>query len=60
MTYAELAIHILKNMTDEQLDQNVTVFVKGVGEYYSLNASNPIGITEADDVLDEGHAFLEI
>ena len=51
MTYRQL----LANLTEEQLDQTVTVYVVGINEYYPCH----LEVTDVDDVLDEGHAYLK-
>ena len=52
MTYRQL----LANLTEEQLDQTVTVYVVGINEYYPCH----LEVSDADcDVLDEGHAYLK-
>ena len=58
LTYAELAKQI-GEMTDEQKQANVSVFIPGVDEFY------PIAKVEfateggaADGILDEGHPIL--
>ena len=60
MTYNELKEQIEK-FSAEQLEQDVTIYVSGVGEYYSLVDDYPL--VESDDncdVLDEAHKFLVI
>lgn len=60
MTYAELAEYI-GNLTLEQQQMDVTIYVVGVKEYYPLVSNNPV--SEADvacDVLDVGHPYLTI
>ena len=59
MTYRELAEYI-SNLTDEQKDCDVTVFVSGVAEYYSLVGDYPATEAESSDVLDENHPYLVI
>jgi hypothetical protein len=59
MTYAELAEY-MAGMTEEQLATDVTVFVHGVGEYYSLMPDSPVMQSEVDDVLTAGHVYLVI
>lgn len=58
MKYRQL-LEELKGFTPEQLDQDVTVHVSGVDEFYSLVGDDPI--VESDetcDVLDPGHKYL--
>ncbi len=59
MTYRELAEYI-SNLTDEQKDSDVTVFVSGVEEYYTLVGDYPALEANGDDVLDDGHPYLAI
>jgi hypothetical protein len=56
MNYRELAEYILAQSEDVQ-NQDVTIFVPGVDEYY------PIAIAFTDDscdVLDDGHMVITI
>lgn len=47
--------HALAEMTDAQLDSNITVFVPGVDEYY------PAQLTFPDtDVLDPNHPVIAV
>ena len=59
MTYNELAEYI-GNLTDEQKDTDVTVYVSGVDEYYSLVGDYPVVEAERSDVLDKSHPYLVI
>lgn len=61
ITYRDLLENI-QNMSPEQLNQTVTVFVTGVGEFYSLVEDFPIveAKAETNDVLDPGHPYLVI
>lgn len=59
MTYRDLAEYI-GNLTDEQKDSSVTIFVYGVEEYYPLMGDYPAVEAEGDDVLDDGHPYLVI
>jgi hypothetical protein len=57
MTYAEL-IRELQDVDLARLQDTVTVYVKGVDEFYAVDKFQ---IAEPDnDVLDEGHPYLEI
>ena len=59
MTYAEL-IQRLQQATPEQLQQDVTVYVASIDEFYPVFASS---VMEADDdtqVLDPGHIYFTI
>lgn len=61
MTYNDL-LDQLKEMTDEQRNMDVTVFVSGVGEFYSLVGDFPLVFADGrvNDVLDDGHPYLVI
>lgn len=59
MTYEELAEYIA-NLTTEQKQQDVTILVSGVNEYYPLVGDYPAVEADADDVLDAGHPYLVI
>ena len=59
MKYRDLAEYI-NNLSDEQKDQDVTIFVSGVGEYYALVGDYPTVEADANDVLDAGHPYLVI
>jgi hypothetical protein len=57
MTYTELAEYILNEMSADQMDMDVTLFVPGVDEYYPA----VLAFTDSDcDVLDENHPVLTI
>jgi hypothetical protein len=61
ITYREL-IENLKGLPDARLDDTVTVFVSGVGEFYPLVEDYPFVVSEGErqDVLDAGHPYLVI
>ena len=61
ISYRDLLENIQK-MNPEQLDQTVTVFVSGVGEFYSLVEDFPLveAQAETNDQLDPGHPYLVI
>ena len=60
MTYAELA-DTINSMTDEQLNTDVTVYVSGVDEFYSLSNDGSLMMsTDDNDVLDIDHPYLVI
>jgi hypothetical protein len=70
LTYREL-IENLKSLPDERLDDNVTVFASGLGEFYALVDDFPFVVTDSEiqneftpgageGVLDDGHAYLVI
>ena len=56
MTYAELLEH-LKTLDREQLNQNVTIYVESIGEFYPVQK---LTINLYSDVLDVNHPFLEV
>lgn len=60
MTYAELALAI-QEMSPEQLNQTVTVYVREADEFYGLVEDYPLVESDDDcDVLDSGHKYLVI
>jgi hypothetical protein len=70
ITYRDLLAN-LQAMTDEQLNLDVTVFVSGVGEFYSLVSDFPMVVVNREiqneytpgsqeSALDEGHPYLVI
>ena len=67
MTYLEL-LNRLRELSDEQLNQDVTVYVSEEDEYYPLRKDYPLNenITKEQgwirevDVLDPGHVYLSI
>jgi hypothetical protein len=61
ITYREL-IENLRALPDARLDDTVTVFVSGVGEFYSLVQDYPFVVTDGsiNDTLDDGHPYLVI
>jgi hypothetical protein len=57
MTYFEL-IRELQDVDLARLQDTVTVYVKGVDEFYAVDQFR---IADSDnDVLNEGHPYLEI
>jgi len=56
MTYRELQ-ELLADFTQDQLDNDVTIFNGSIEEYFPVTA---LGATGETDVLDAGHAFLTI
>jgi hypothetical protein len=69
-TYQDLLI-MLQDMTPEQLQMDVTVYVSGVSEFYALNGDYPIVVVNREiqneftpgsqeSALDEGHPYLVI
>ena len=60
MTWEDLK-DIIKEFSEEQLKQTVTVYVIGVDEFYSVTGKHPIlESDETCDVLDPGHKYLVI
>ena len=59
MTYAELAEYI-GNLTVEQQGMEVTVYVRGVDEFYPLDPTSPVRESEQNDVLDEDNPYLVV
>ena len=61
LTYREL-IENLKALPDERLDDTVTVFVSGDGEYYPVVDDYPFNVADdaTNDTLDPGHPYLVI
>ena len=59
MKYRQL-LDELQLLSEEQLDQDVTVYVSGVDEYYALRPDYPVAVSEEDDVLDADHFYLVI
>ena len=58
----EVKAKIEKILTPEQLEQDVTVYVSGVDEFYGLVQDYPIAVAQSEntDVLDPGHTYLVI
>jgi hypothetical protein len=51
----------IKDFSEEQLKQNVTIYIRGLDEYYGLAEDYPL--VESDntsDVLDPGSKYLVI
>jgi len=59
MKYRKL-LAVLQQLNEEQLDQDVTVYVSEVDEYYALRPDYPVAVSETDDVLDGDHFYLVI
>ena len=59
MTYNDLK-HMLAEFTEEELNQTVTVYVRGVDEFYGLNWDDMKTSDDTCDVLDPGHKYLVI
>jgi hypothetical protein len=58
MTYAEL-IKELQGLDPARLQDTVTVYVSGVDEFYAVEEFQ-IAVGDVNDVIDDGHAYLEI
>lgn len=54
LTYRTLKKY-LDSLSDEQLDDNVTVYLSEYDEYYPVEA---VYTSESDDVLHSGHVYL--
>jgi hypothetical protein len=60
MTYQELKEALIE-FTDEQLQQDVTVYVSDNDEFYPLVDVHPlVESDDKNDVLDVGHKYLVI
>ena len=59
MTWEDLK-DMIKDFTEDQLKQTVTIYVSGVDEYFSP-VSGDLGLSgDACDVLDPGSKYLVI
>ena len=58
MTYRELASLIISEFNQEQLDQDVTIYVKGVDEFYGEVYLDKTPID--GQILDPNHYYLAI
>ena len=58
MTYAELMRELME-LDPARLQDTVTVYVKGVDEFYAVSEFQ-IAVGDVTDVIDDGHAYLEI
>ena len=58
MTYAELLAE-LQSLDPDRLQDTVTVYVRGTDEFYAVNEFQ-IAVGDDNNVLDDGHAYLEI
>ena len=59
MTWEDLK-DMIKEFNEQQLKQTVTVYVRGVDEFYGIGSD---ALSESDDtidVLDPGHKYLVI
>ena len=60
MTWEDLK-DMIKEFTEDQLKQTVTIYVSGVDEYYSPVGDYPLRESGAEcDVLDPGSKYLVI
>ena len=59
MKYRDLLTE-LQLLSEEQLNQDVTVYVSEQDEYYPLVPDYPVAVSETDDVLDSDHFYLVI
>lgn len=59
MTYRELAQLIMEELSDDQLDMNVSVYDWDQDRFYPL-AHTPLAITSDEDELDPDHPYLII
>jgi len=59
MNYRELA-EFIDNLSAEQQECDVTVYVSGADEYYALADDYPVVETDGADVLDDQHPYLVI
>jgi len=55
MTYRQL-IQQLQQLPDARLDDDVTVYIEDMDEYFASDATS----TCNDGVLDDGHVFLKV
>lgn len=58
MTFKQLAVEIGR-LTEEQQNCDVTVFVRGVDEFYPVTDRLLVSGPE-EDVLDENHPYIEV
>lgn len=56
MTYKEL-LEFLKTLTDDELEQNVTVYLSSNDEYIPVIETDK---TVENDVLDDGHVIITV
>lgn len=56
ITYKELK-ELIDRLPEERKEDNVTVFVPGVDEFYPISEFR---VQVGDDVLDNGHPYLKI
>jgi hypothetical protein len=54
MTYRKL-IDRLNGLSEEQLNQDVTVYDPRLDEYFAVNS---LSFSKDDDVLNKGHSYL--
>lgn len=59
MTWEDLK-DMIKDFSEEQLKQTVTVYIQGVDEWYGLTVEDLRVTDDTIDVLDPGHKYLII
>ena len=59
MTYKEL-FYILKNMSEEELEQTATVWVNGIDEYFGVSELSLNEDTLNTDVLEPEHTIIRL
>lgn len=59
MTWEDLK-DMIKEFSEEQLKQTVTIYVSGVDEFYGLEDGDLRVTDDSCDVLDPGHKYLSI
>jgi hypothetical protein len=57
MNWAQLAVEIA-NLTDEQRNTDVTIYIPGMDEFYATKER--FFITTEDDVLNKNHPYLSL
>ena len=56
LTFRELA-ELIERLPEENKDDDVTVFVRGVDEYYPAET---LRVHVGDDILHNGHPYLTV
>ena len=59
MTWEDLK-DMIKDFSEEQLKQTVTVYLRGVDEWYGLEQEDLQVTDDTIDVLDPGHKYFVI
>ena len=57
MTYRDFMEYVADNFSEEQLDQDMTIFIRGIDEYYPIER---LDVEHEDGILDKGHFFFLI